>query len=104
MESLKVTPVQPIGTEKHRALAQKYERGRGRYHEWVELDMPVFPPDEVARGKRLRDLRMELDLTLRDAALAFGLRAGMTSELEHGGLTCDMDDAERRLRDFAKGR
>ena len=47
---------------------------------------PLFPADDEARGTRLHDLRVSLDLGLREAAFAIGVIPADLSAIERGEL------------------
>lgn len=86
MTPLAVTPVPSIGTE----VIVDVLHGR-------QYEVPAYPP-APPEAVRLRALRRELGLGLRDAVRAWGVRPVEASGLEHGQYTCDWAEAERRLR------
>lgn len=94
---LSVEQLQPIGTKRARGLAQLYQKGRGRYHETIEVDLPVFPDDMKQAGQQLRTHRVSRSLTMMDAARAFELSVSVVSGMEHGEYRFDIEEAKKRL-------
>lgn len=70
-------------------LASTGERGG-----WKEI--PSYPPSP--RGLRLRDVRLDLRMGLREAAQRLGLTAVEYGRLEYGAAECDWNEAELALR------
>lgn len=102
MERLKLEPVKPVRTERVRGSAQKYEKGRGRYHEVIELEVEVWPDDTKALGGKLRELRKRFGMFLGDAARALELDSVSTlSAMERGAYRFDLEEVERRFRTCA---
>ncbi len=66
-------------------------------HYWGEIGLPAYP--DSPQGRELRDLRVRLGLSLRQACAALGLSAVDCSLLERGGAECDWEEAARRLRE-----
>lgn len=85
--------VEPIGTK---PVLGHIAHADGHY--WGEVEVPAYPRSEG--GERLRDLRVSLELGLRDLANALGLDVVMASRLEYGAARCDWLEAERRLRSY----
>jgi hypothetical protein len=91
---LTITPVDAIGRE--RGFGHKSD-GTPIY-EW-EID--IFPPSP--NGKKLRELRNELDLGLRESAKALGISATDLSSLEHGRATCaEWEELFQALREVRR--
>ncbi len=92
-----ITPVDAIGRETARGFGRRSD-GTPIY-EW-EID--IFPPSP--NGKKLRDLRKELDIGLREAAKALGISATELSSLERGGATCgEWEELFQVLREVRHG-
>lgn len=85
-----LTRVEPIDQRESRAIV--CERGcLGARGEIRTVRMPVFPPDDEARGTRLHDLRVACGLGLREAARAVGLSPSVLSAVERGELRPEGD-------------
>lgn len=70
---MKIVKVNPIGEHNGTAFIGGHLR---------EVPLPTYPPSPD--GKRLRNRRVALGLSLREAAIALGVRAVELSELERG--------------------
>lgn len=89
-----LTRVEPIGTRESTALVC----GGGRSS--MRAVSPVFPPDSEARGQRLRDIRVKLDLGLREAARCMHWSAANLSAIERGEMRLSyVDDGDGRVYD-----
>lgn len=80
---LVLRPVTPIGSYRIRTMAGDVA---------VMDDYPVSP-----NGKALRARRLELDLTIREAAKLLGLRMVEVSQLEMGSTVTDWQLAMNKL-------
>lgn len=88
------TRVEPVGQREGTALVCR--RGKAEVRA-VAID--VFPADDEARGTRLHDLRVSLDLNLRQAAKRVGISAADLSAVERGELRpSSEEEVARRLR------
>lgn len=75
---LEIITVGPIGTERRKVLSCPGAR-------LVEIDAPKYPASATASA--LKALRIELDLSIRDAAEALGVRPSVLTWLEFGSRT-----------------
>jgi hypothetical protein len=80
--SLRLIPVQPVGTTRSAGFACG---PRGCVLDVFES--PQYPAHP--QGRALRDARVDAHMSLGELARALGIRAVELSELEHGRLTTD---------------
>jgi hypothetical protein len=83
----RIRKVEPIGT---RTVYGHQNRG-DQPHVWGPIDLPEYPPSP--NGARLRARRVELDLSLREAARVLGFSAVELNGLERGSHATDDWDA-----------
>ncbi len=93
MTPLYVVPVAAIGTRTTGAFVNRGEDRPGGYEQIV---LHVYPPSPD--GERMRALRVDLDLGLREASNALGIKPVDLSALERGSARCDWQEMELRLR------
>lgn len=92
-----ITPVDAIGRETVCGFGRKSDGTS--FYEW-EVD--VFPTSP--NGKKLRELRKDRDIGLRDAAKALGISATELSSLERGSATCaEWEELFQALREVPHG-
>ena len=84
--------VEPIGKRKIFAHIHHADRP----HEWGEIEIDDYPPSP--EGKKLRDLRVQLGIGLREASRLLGLTAVQLSSVERGGAVLDWTEAAKVLR------
>jgi hypothetical protein len=92
VKPLELVNVAPTGREMVRGFGHRLDGSP--IYEWEE---DVYPPSP--EGRRLRDLRIELGLGLRESCALLEITAVQLSSLERGRATCDWAQAERMLRD-----
>jgi DNA-binding XRE family transcriptional regulator len=89
-------PVEPIGT---RTAYAHVNRG-DKPHYWGPVEFPDFPPSP--EGDALRELRMRLRVTLREAAQYLGLSAVDVSALERGAATAAWPEVFQAIADAVR--
>lgn len=94
---LPITKVEPIGTRKTFAHVHHADQDK---HGFQWIDWPVYPREHQEAGQELRERRVDLDLSLREAADRLGIKPVELSGIERGeGYTCDVNEAIRLLGD-----
>lgn len=74
-------PVAPVGTRRTIAHVNRGDAGSG----FEEIEVPVYPADWLAEGRRVREVRHAVGLNLIVAAQRLGLKGPVEmSELERG--------------------
>lgn len=94
-----VIPVQPIGSHRSMAFVTR-TTGCGL----AEVEAQEFPSENVHWGQALRDFRLTLDLSLREAANVLGLSAVDMSSLERGRATLAEPDKDEAMALLARER
>lgn len=84
--------VQPIGKRKVFGHIHYSDRP----HEWGEIEIDDYPPSP--EGKKLRNLRVQLGIGLREACRVLGLSAVELGYVERGGAVVDWAAAAKLLR------
>jgi len=92
---LALEPVEPTGTRSSMGFVDRDDGAGGLVGSFEEIETKVYPKGD---GDRVRELRVALNLSLRDAALALGLEPIEMANLERGSARCDFTELERRLR------
>jgi hypothetical protein len=83
VDAVPVVDATPIGKSKYVALSS----WDSHPHTWKKIEFNEYAP--YPDGKRLRDCRRGLGVTLRDAARELGLRPSEVSGLERGSKVLD---------------
>lgn len=87
---LKLFESVPVRTEKQRAFVD----GPGR-HGIADVEVPVYSRERDLVGNSLREFRVGLGVSLRQAAITCGLRTARYSDLERGAAYVSDYDLKR---------
>lgn len=88
---MRILDVEPIGSETSNAFWDGTDENGNHIGGFGPIERPVYPASP--NGKRLRQRRIDLGMTLREAADKLGCRPSEVSGLEFGRNTVDDWDA-----------
>jgi len=90
---LQLEMVEPIGMRRTQAFVNRGHADDGTPigHSFEEIDMPMYPDDARLAGRELREIRVALGLSLRDAARAIGISVAQVSDIERGRARCNKE-------------
>lgn len=80
---MKLIPVAPVTVNKSIAHINRGDEP----HTFEVVDSPVYPPEHVRRGKAIRSLREQADISMGELADAAHLTVVEVSGIEHGKFT-----------------
>lgn len=96
-DKFRLRVVEAVGSRKSTAFVDYADRSKSGVE---QVEVPVYPssPD----GERLRAVRIERELGLRETAEGLGIRPSELSGLEMGRLSCDWPQLMAALRDESR--